>query len=89
MRLIDADAYKDCRIVLHKEDDGIAVKDIKTVDAVPIVRCKDCTHWTCCDEYEGEHFGDCEINQVGDKALFVRMFSEDHFCANGKRRVSE
>lgn len=32
MRLINAEPYEDCRIVLHKEDEGVAVADIQSVD---------------------------------------------------------
>ncbi len=31
-RYIDAEPYEDCRIVLHKEDSGVKVKDIPTAD---------------------------------------------------------
>lgn len=57
MRLIDADALKDwSEIVPLTGDGGIDITDfdeklksMPTVDAVPVVRCKDCKHWHCDD----------------------------------------
>ena len=41
-RLVDISPYEKCRIVLHPEDSGFPVKDLPTVDAVEVVRCRDC-----------------------------------------------
>ena len=37
MRLIDAEPYEGCRIVANREDSGVSIDEIKTVDAVPVV----------------------------------------------------
>ena len=63
----------------------------RTVDAVPVVRCKDCKHsvwdeenemWKCVesadyDEDSGEWFGFCEYH------------NGDFFCADGERKDND
>ena len=45
MRLIDANALWE-QISNAKPNDVLAlIEDAPTVDAVPVVRCKDCTYW--------------------------------------------
>lgn len=86
MRLIDADTIKipsthvdifencrNCRLLDESEVKQI-IDDAPTVDAVPVVRCKDCIHWcatvthsTLCDHYD----------------------TPDAFCSHGKRRIDE
>ena len=41
-RYIDAEPYAGCRIVANREDSGVSIDEIKTVDAVPVVRCGEC-----------------------------------------------
>lgn len=50
MKLYDLEIYKDCRIVANAEDHGFAIADLEPVDAVPVVRCKDCKYFysECC-----------------------------------------
>ena len=63
MRLIDADAYKElhckkcpgdcgvCGLVYDKDDDICGLIDqAPTIDAVPVVRCKDCEYFGLNDE---------------------------------------
>lgn len=55
MRLIDADALHFNRIRTAHEDGTVGgynavvmsaeIKDAPTIDAVPVVRCKDCKYW--------------------------------------------
>jgi hypothetical protein len=81
MRLIDADALKH---YMALTDDGHGVcyvpsKDIRrapTIDAVPVVRCKDCKH---CDP-ESKH---CD-HPMGTAMPVPRK--EDDFCSCGERR---
>lgn len=78
MRLIDADD------LIYMEYGGIEfvptefIKDAPTIDAVPVVRCKDCKYKE--DEEPGMVY--CQ-NQKGG---WVR---EDFFCADGKRRADD
>lgn len=87
MRLIDADTiFPNDAVIVFEYDgamtaDGIlkAIKDAPTVDAVPVVRCKDCKRFVTmeggvkisfCDEYGGE-------------------VTENDYCSRAKRRESD
>lgn len=90
MRLIDADKLEE----LYQVDDPVVnevghvplpvirqnIADMPTIDAVPVVRCKDC------DKSERSYvFGSgwrfCENNQQHHK--------DDHFCGYGERKEGE
>lgn len=57
-----------------------AVSEIPTVDAVEVVRCKDCKHWhrEIRNGIEYVNFSSCDLNHYGDGHNF--------YCADGKRR---
>ena len=84
MRLIDADALlHNIRRAVYPSDltttiaVGICeshVKDMPTVDAVPIVRCKDCREWSGGEDASGG--GICSVWG------YTRA---DYFCLNGER----
>lgn len=86
MRLIDADALHFNRIRIAHEDGTVGgynavvmsaeIKDAPTIDAVPVVRCKDCKYGPV---YDGIYRtrGECEFGDNGD----------DFFCAYGERRA--
>lgn len=67
-------ARKEAVIVIH----DLCIKKEPAVDAVPVIRCKDCryynTHYYC-----GDGFGWCERNGSGHST------SDDWFCADGQR----
>ena len=52
MRLIDADALKHELYNMCQDYDGVQmlIREAPTIDAVPVVRCKDCKHLNiaCC-----------------------------------------
>ena len=85
MRLIDADA------LIQKRNHAKAyaremyvigqgyVMDAPTIDAVPVVRCKDCKHYNTIGCSKG--FGWCENIDRGT--------SDNFYCANGKRLNKE
>lgn len=58
----------------------LRVYETPTVDAVPVVRCKDCdnweTDWKPADAEDGEHF--CLV--------FAHTSMPDDFCSRGERR---
>ena len=54
-----------------------AIRDAPTIDAVPVVRCKDCKHFT-----EGMAIGMCK--RIEDKPIIPIPFS--HYCSFGERR---
>lgn len=96
MRLIDADTIPYCNYDLDNyhsfravEDDVIA--DMPTIDAEPVVRCKDCKHRpTTTDgclygiEVEFPEEGICPFNC--DDPYYNQMPEDDFFCAKGERR---
>lgn len=78
MRLIDADSVK--RNAYRSSDFGhsmiVDVQDIdneETVDAVPVVRCKDCKFRAHCRE----------------SGAFKAIPPDDWFCADGERKDGE
>ena len=95
MRLIDADALLDeflkryterersgnlvfaaCEI---KQDFADMISDMPTVDAVPVVRCKDCIY-----SYEEFGFIHCTFGPYGDCAV-----PSQFYCAEGKRKENK
>lgn len=93
MRLIDADAlikehcdgceYYDSHFCAPDDPVCGAVEvmnDAPTIDAVEVVRCKDCKYWDC---YGGEdaHKGDCAELVGLDSCMY-----ENDFCSYGERR---
>lgn len=62
---------------------GKIIEEISTADAVEVVRCKDCKHYTP----EGEW---CEIHShFTDAGLLIRDwngFNKDDFCSKGERK---
>lgn len=84
MRLIDADALMDrlydnefaAFCPLDEVNDVIDL--CPTVDAVPVIRCKDC------DNRVYINMGD-EIGVVGGCAIYEAALPEDFYCAYGKR----
>lgn len=67
MRLIDADAIEHCLVIGGRRHGKTIISEIiyraiqtePTVDAVPVIRCKECKHYAdeCCDRYADETLG--------------------------------
>ena len=82
MRLIDADALENQFGV--SDADLLALDEIRhapTVDAVPVVRCKDCVHW----DDDPDTYG----TDYGPKGKCMKSFETmcaDDFCSCGERR---
>ena len=93
MRLIDADGLKAeimgwCVVPddlfgmgKHHEREIVlqAIEESPTIDAVPVVRCKDCKHYDTTGCLKG--FGWCESMN--------RDAFDDFYCANGKQLKRE
>lgn len=47
-----------------------------TIDAVPVVRCKDCKH----------RFNGCCYNKESNRVNFTEHVPDDWYCADGERR---
>ena len=60
-----------------------AIREMPTIDAVPVVRCKDCMFF---EIMKNEHIGDCNYWQ--DQGRAVSTFPDD-FCSYGERRNDE
>lgn len=57
-----------------------ALQDAPTVDAVEVVRCKDCRYWE-------EETGVCEkLSDFDCSVLDLDVFNYDDFCSLGERR---
>lgn len=93
MRLIDADQassienldqYSDLAAVLG---DVQTVRDIladaPTIDAVPVVRCRECTHYKICDEWKNGKRMLCEIHHHS----YLDHDGDNHFCSWGQRKI--
>lgn len=91
-RLIDADlaiekCNEDMEAVkdLPQRQDGILdavmnIHECPTIDAVPVVRCKDCKYWNPTYRY-------CE--GIGNWFGEVDSWSDNGFCFKGERRTYE
>lgn len=83
MRLIDADALPikfDGHIVSVWKND---IDNAPTVDAVPVVRCKDCKH-SC---HKNVYGVDCTFCNYG--VCLACEVEDDFFCAEGERREDD
>ena len=92
MRLIDADATK--RRVTDTYFDTLipcvnrALDDSPTVDAVPVVRCRECKHHRDKNEQEQQYLVEdiliCTSPDATDDCW--NAVWPDHFCSYGKRK---
>lgn len=71
--------YKYYLGALHDVADDL--RKMPTIDAVPVVRCKDCRHWY--GETENDAIADC-----GGLMTATRT-TPDFFCAYGERKYNE
>ena len=91
-RMIDADKLFPYGAVPYVPGDGFEtadkiygiIKNAPTVDAVPVVRCKDCIHW---HEPEGVCLKIYSDGAVSEYAWQDR--NADDFCSYGERRTNE
>lgn len=63
-----------------------ALKNIPAVDAVPVVRCRNCRYGECtgiewrCDKHSGH------VNVLGEDKHYQEHHDGDWYCADGERR---
>ena len=99
MRLIDADALIDSMSLSDYGAETEALETIAkapTIDAVEVVRCKDCKYW---DKDTLRHTGndfaewdeaECEMLVRRDGWRKIDLYTcDDHFCADGERKDNE
>ena len=93
MRLIDADElnfgkYKGIPIIgdilIGLNDVAKELKAAPTIDAVPVVRCKDCKKWEADGAYEFDIDGAKRMWGVCSNSL--HHCKDNHFCSYGERR---
>ena len=99
-RLIDADAllneflkryterernrnlvFAACEI---KQDFADMISDFPTVDAVEVVRCRECKHWKPSGSKAGNSFSDMEY--IGGCEFTNYYRTESDFCSYGERK---
>lgn len=92
MRLIDADSinyhehaecmghgdFETVRTVTDKE-----IAEMPTVDAVEVVRCKDCIHWDSETGWCNNH------SAFDDHDMEWNIYNDDDFCSCGERRTDD
>ena len=87
-RLVDANALKDAlrtkegaKVLGHSVHRRFCMDKIidaqQKVDAVEVVRCKDCKHWKPC-AFTG---GECSLDE--------QVWCDDDFCSYGERKGNE
>lgn len=87
MRPIDSDkfilALMDASLSSVDEDTILDLVDsIPIVDAVPVVRCKDCMHYLIVDEFEGGKRYMCKVNRFS----YINSDGDMHYCSYGERK---
>ena len=97
MRLIDADALAENLTMLAKYEDkwrsnvilGVVstVRNTKTIDAVPVCRCKDCEHYASAN---GKDSGKpCGYGQCGWPTGIRGIVCADDYCSFGERKEAD
>lgn len=77
MRLIDADAM--CEGLVSNHPVAVAATCAPTIEAVEVVRCRDCKHWGTGYGGETEHIKVCEFANY--------MVGENGYCVYGERKM--
>ena len=81
MRLIDADALigKDVGIAWVSTE---AIRNASTIDAVHVVRCRECKNYVIVDEFEGGKRYMCLVNHFS----YLDNDGDNQFCSYGERK---
>ena len=85
MRLIDRSELLDkfnleCKTAQERY---MALINAPTIDAVPVVRCRECTHYKICDEWKNGKRMLCEIHHHS----YLDHDGDNHFCSWGQRKI--
>ena len=86
MRPIDADALKEdlTRFYANEVTARELIDEQPTIDAVPVVRCKDCKYLIQ-TVYFGIKINVCRRHGSGTILPTARTVTDDWFCADGER----
>jgi hypothetical protein len=82
MKLIDVDSLME--FARNHKDGKVDCNDIArfpTIDAVPVVRCKDCKHW----EPRMDDFGNCTHYRFAIPGACSPATAMNEFCCLGER----
>ena len=60
----------------------LLIDEQPTIDAVPVVRCRECTHYKICDEWKNGKRMLCEIHHHS----YLDHDGDNHFCSWGQRK---
>ena len=82
-RLIDADVADKWMQQNNSFIDSAILKAIPTISAVPVVRCRECTHYKICDEWKNGKRMLCEIHHHS----YLDHDGDNHFCSWGQRKI--
>lgn len=95
MRLIDADRAASIENLDQYSDLAAALGDVQTVrdilsdaptiDAVPVVRCRECIYYKICDEWENGKRMLCEVHHHS----YLDHDGDNHFCSRGQRKEAD
>jgi len=83
MRLVDADVADKWMRQNNAFIDAAILKAIPTISAVPVVRCRECTHYKICDEWKNGKRMLCEIHHHS----YLDHDGDNHFCSWGQRKI--
>ena len=60
-----------------------AISQTPAADVVPVVRCRECTHYKICDEWKNGKRMLCEIHHHS----YLDHDGDNHFCSWGQRKI--
>ena len=74
--VLDGVDSAECQIALD------TISEAPTVDAVEVVRCKDCCHYRKATDWDGESYYACHKRA----AVLIMQMNKDDFCSYGERK---
>ena len=77
-----ADLWASCGEHYTAEDVIMMIKTAPTVDAVPVVRCRECKNYVIVDEFEGVKRYMCLVNHFS----YLDNDGDNQFCSYGERK---
>ena len=83
MRLIDADALMEKYDKTTVWDSWVEINCAPTIDAVPVIRCKDCKY------YKMVYALDREDGRRCIRERYTRDVTDNDFCSCGERRADD
>ena len=84
-RLIDVDVFLEkMKRTSRYFDVKFDIEEMPTIDAVPVVRCRDCQHWKPTGSKAGNSFSDTEY--IGGCEFTKYCRRESDFCSYGERK---